>query len=47
MLKRAQPKKSFESECFQISEYEVDLDSQIRSNPSDFSTGLCPEPYGT
>lgn len=47
MLSRAQPKKSFESEYFQISEYGVDLNSQIRSNSSDFSTGLCPEPYGT
>lgn len=38
---------NFESECFQISEYGVDSNSQIGSNPSDFSIGLCPEPYGT
>lgn len=47
MLSKAQPKKNFESECLQISEYGVDLISQIRSNPSDFNIGSCPEPYGT
>jgi len=47
MLSKAQPKKNFESECFQIFEYGVDLNSQIRRNSSEFSIGLCPEPYGT